>query len=266
MIDQFGTRSVQEYLLPILDTIDRICRENHIEYSLMGGGLLGAVRHGGFIPWDDDLDIVFSRQEYQRFLKVCEAQLPPEYMIFASIWVKRITRKDNDRIREEEGCVDLFVFDNVPDHPLKRNVKHLLLKVLQGMIKEHPRYTGMSVFHRCAVAATHIVGLLFPREVKLKLYSLVSQWGNDKESRYVNNYVTYYSMISTQRYEKRATLEFMDSYFEGRKVRIFKDYDSILTTQFGNYHVLPPENERRPKHLKNVQCIFSPHGDDIKLF
>lgn len=67
MTDQYGTKSVQEYVLPILETIDTICRENHIEYSLMGGGLLGAVRHGGFIPWDDDLDIVFSRQEYQRF-------------------------------------------------------------------------------------------------------------------------------------------------------------------------------------------------------
>ncbi len=98
MIDvenKYGTKDVQEYLLPILKDLDALCRENDIKYSMMGGGLLGTVRHKGFIPWDDDLDLIFDRENYDKFLKVCETKLPDEYMVTNSIWIKRITRKDN---------------------------------------------------------------------------------------------------------------------------------------------------------------------------
>ena len=144
MIDvenKYGTKDVQEYLLPILKDLDALCRENDIKYSMMGGGLLGTVRHKGFIPWDDDLDLIFDRENYDKFLKVCETKLPDEYMVTNSIWIKRITRKDNPRLKEEEGCIDLFVFDNVPDDSFKKKTKNLKLMILQGMMKVNIPYT-----------------------------------------------------------------------------------------------------------------------------
>ena len=249
-MDPYGTREVQNYLIPILEVVDKICRENHIEYSLMGGGLLGTVRHQGFVPWDDDLDVVFSRPEYDRFLEVCKTQLPSEYRMFTTIWVKRITRNDNPWFPDDVGCLDLFVFDNIPDNMLVREIKHFLLKMLQGMMKEKPRFDNMSLFHKFAVMVTYVLGQIFPKELKREIYSAISQWGNGSDSRYVNNYVTYFNMISSKKYEKRATQEYMDAEFENRTVRIFKDYDSILKTQFGNYHILPPEEVRRPTHMK----------------
>lgn len=247
--DVYGTRQVQEYLLPILMEIDKLCRRNGIEYSLMGGGLLGAVRHKGFVPWDDDLDIIFDRQNYTRFLEIVKTQLSPEYTMIGSIWVKRITRKDNPRIDEEEGCIDLFVFDNVPENRLIAALKNLSLKTLQGMLKVKVHYDGFSLSKKAMIFVTHLMGKLLSKNTKLKLYDWVSQWGNGSPTRKVNNYVTYFHMISSMKYEADRIHSFIDAEFEGLRVRIFENYDHILTTQFGDYMTPPPMEKRVPTHI-----------------
>ena len=74
-------RRLQLMQLEILKVIDTICQKHQIAYSLYGGTLLGAIRHKGFIPWDDDLDICMSRTEYERFLRVWEEEKPQGYLI-----------------------------------------------------------------------------------------------------------------------------------------------------------------------------------------
>ena len=70
--------AVKQLELSILKYIDRICRKNGIEYSICGGTMLGAIRHGGFIPWDDDIDINFTEEEYFKFIHACEKDLDTE--------------------------------------------------------------------------------------------------------------------------------------------------------------------------------------------
>ena len=73
-------KRIHEEILKVMDEIDRICRDQGLQYYLIGGTLLGAVRHGGFIPWDDDLDIAMPREDYETFLAICPSVLPP-YLI-----------------------------------------------------------------------------------------------------------------------------------------------------------------------------------------
>ena len=78
-------RLLQMIELEILTEIDRICRKNNIHYSLTGGTLLGAVRNGGFIPWDDDADISMLRSEYRKFQKACKTDLDEDRFYFQDI-------------------------------------------------------------------------------------------------------------------------------------------------------------------------------------
>ena len=117
--------------LEVLHQIDDICKRNDIEYFAHGGTLLGAIRHGGFIPWDDDIDIEMGRLDYERFLKIAENELPREYVIMNaatdSEWEGYFSRVINtekiplkgERLREFHGfpfCVgvDIFPIDYLP--------------------------------------------------------------------------------------------------------------------------------------------------------
>ena len=253
--DKYGTRQVQRYLLPMLVDIDAFCRANNIEYSLMGGGLLGAVRHQGFVPWDDDLDIIFTRENYEKFIRLAPEKLT-NYCLVGSIWVRRITLKDNPHADTEEGCIDLFVFDNVPDSNWKAALKNLLLKTLQGMLKQKVKYKKYSLSQKILAFGTYCVGRLFTYKFKLYLYDSVSKWGNGKPCKKVNNYVTYYSMISSMKYDADKINRYMDAEFEGKTVRIFKEYHHILTTQFGDYMTPTPEGKRMPTHINVKNTYF----------
>ena len=72
---------VQKHLFEILREFHRICKKHNIKYTLEGGTLLGAVKYGGFVPWDDDLDVVMLRDEYEKFLEVCKTELSDKFFI-----------------------------------------------------------------------------------------------------------------------------------------------------------------------------------------
>ena len=247
----YHTEEIQSYLLSIMVDLDRFCRENKIRYSLFGGGLLGAVRHKGFIPWDDDLDIIFDRENFERFMSLL-SRLPEQYTVTSDIWVRRITRKDNPRINERIGCIDLFVFDNVPDSAFFAKLKNLTLKIIQGMMKGKLRYRDFGFIQKIQVWGTHVLGKLFTYPAKLRMYDRVSQWGNKKPTKYINNYVTYYDMISKMRYSPQVLDGFKDMEFEGHMFSVLSHYDLALRTQFGNDYMTPIAEEfRTQKHLNS---------------
>ena len=84
-MEQKTLEKLQMTELEMLKELDRICRENHIPYILDGGTMLGAVRHSGFIPWDDDMDIWMKRDDYMRFLQVAPRELPEGYLLHSPL-------------------------------------------------------------------------------------------------------------------------------------------------------------------------------------
>lgn len=114
---------LQKVELEMLIEIDRICRKNNIKYSIMYGTLLGAVRNGGFIPWDDDCDIMFKRNEYEKFF-LQEHRTDPNYLFGYGKLRRKNTvfrRKGQGHINQRDGIfMDLFIYDNIPDGTIGR--------------------------------------------------------------------------------------------------------------------------------------------------
>ena len=135
-------RQLQMTELEMLIEVDRICRKYDIRYSLDGGTLLGAIRHNGFIPWDDDADVVMLRSEYDKFYKACLKELDTEKFFLQEYrtdsqyrWgYSKMRRNGTVFLREgqehvkcnQSVFIDIFIYDNVPDHIVIRRL-HLFL-------------------------------------------------------------------------------------------------------------------------------------------
>lgn len=249
--DKYGTTEIHQYLCGMMDDIDAFCKKKRILYSLSGGTFLGAVRHKGFIPWDDDMDIMFDRKNYRRFLKAVNSGELPGYKIVGKTWVKRVTRRDNPNAAKEEDCIDLFVFDNVPSDPIIAKIKLLILKMLQGMMKDKPDYERFSLKYKILIFVTSTMGKLFPQKFKQDAYDMVSCIGNgDKSSDKINIYNTYFKQIGTLKFESSILKKYRYADFGGRRFMVLKDHDGYLRELYGDYMKLPPENDRKPLHRK----------------
>ena len=133
MNEPFDLRTFQLRLLDILTEVDKACQTHHIRYYLVAGTLLGAVRHKGFIPWDDDIDIAMPRPDYERFLRHAHEWLPaplevvaPEYtkhypFAFAKVQDSHTTLLERRKLQYIGGlCIDIFPLDGLPSGQLKQ--------------------------------------------------------------------------------------------------------------------------------------------------
>ena len=133
-------RKLQLMELEMLIEVDRICRKYDIQYFLDGGTLLGAVRHDGFIPWDDDADIIMLHEEYEKFYNACKKELNTERFFLQDyrtdkhyLWgFAKMRRNGTTFLREGQEhvkchtgvCIDIFYCDNVPDNPMLRRLHY----------------------------------------------------------------------------------------------------------------------------------------------
>lgn len=236
---------LQERLLEALSEFDRICTEVGCRYSLMCGTLLGAVRHKGFIPWDDDVDIVMYREDYDRFREYCftSATMGNTYLDEKDTWVPRI-KIDNSK----EVFVDIFILDKIaPDDKTQKRTL-LKLKILQGMMKKDIVYSRYNILNKIRIFATHVMGLPFTFDWKYKQYHSLSQkYNRMNTTRY---YIAdgAFSVISIV-WDKSEFSDFIRVPFRSKEFMITKQYKSVLTKLYGpTYMQLPPEKDRIPKH------------------
>ena len=139
-------KKIQEIVFRIMCDIDDFCKENGIRYYLSGGTCLGAVRHGGFIPWDDDGDLMMPRRDYERFLDLFPRQFSGKYGIgafslnpkwqrqYARVWDLRTIWKSTNLDDITMGVfIDIFPIDGLPNGELRRKVYYGRLKLLSAM-------------------------------------------------------------------------------------------------------------------------------------
>lgn len=246
--NEYGTKSVHKDLLVIMKEVHTFLEEQGIPYSLAYGTLLGAVRHKGFIPWDDDIDIMMTREALETFLAVSHKL--EGYVVLRELWVYRVRKVTEEPREGYDPTLDIFVIDNVPDKKGARKRKTFKLKLLQGMIRLKPDYANAkySRAYKLCLGATHMLGKLFTNKWKLKKYDAISARGNEKPTAMQACFNA--SFQSLTRYFKSGIMSETElAPFDTEQFRIIKAYDEYLTVVYGDYMTPPKEEDRIPQHL-----------------
>lgn len=246
---QYGTYEKQETLLSMMKDIDLLLSRNEITYSLCGGTLLGAVREDGFIPWDDDIDIMVNRKNYNRIISLfSHLGDSTNYCLRRYLWIDRIQRKDDLRGGLYADTIDVFVMDNCPNNEIIRKLKIFLIKMLQGMMKEECDLSDYTLFYKSCLLITRVMGKPFSEERKFKWYHRIAQIGNRKKTDYMTGYTDLFKLLSL-RYSGKLFDSIVKHKFEDIELPITAEYDSYLSTQYGDYMTPPKQEDRNPIHL-----------------
>lgn len=281
---EYDLTKAHQASLKILKEIDRICRKYKIQYMLDAGTLLGAVRHQGFIPWDDDADIVFTRRNYEAFMKVVRRELPDTMELLmpwdfqkgraffdftARIYYKNSRiHEDSPETRYYEGkmnhlWVDLFTLDVLPQNKLSSSLTLLLHKTIYGMAmghRYHLDFSKYSMFHKLAVGGLSAAGRLVPLKFLFWLQRTVALKDQRCRSslRYYSNYQPDYLYVTLQ---KEWCEQVTDVAFCDTKLMAPKHWDEVLTWIYGDYKKLPPKEQRVPGHSTAQIQVFDQEED-----
>ncbi len=261
--------SIDEYkgkVLEVLVKIDKICRENNIEYYLGYGTLIGAIRHNGFIPWDDDADIIMLRAEYDRLR---EAINSGDYGIrFIDISNNQNTiypfgkvcdtqthlHEKNFRAVEGYGAfVDVFPLDFLPEDAIERAKLCKRTRTLARIIT-HSARTGYE--------KTGSVSLNVKRSIAMHLFRLLNTGKLvrmlDNQLREINKSATQIVGLPWDRGELSYPRTYFESHeeheFEGHLLYIPVKFDEILRSNYGDYMQFPPEEQRKYSH--SLECYI----------
>lgn len=253
-------RKLQLTQLEILKVFDQFCKRNDLKYSLYAGSLLGAVRHKGFIPWDDDLDVCMARSDYERFLTLWEANPTNGYILqnkenskyFDQSFTK--IRKDHTTFLQDEWEIgnhhtgiflDVFPIDRIP----KTNIARLVFKwncmKYQLLTREFiPKKSNILV-----KVGSALILFFTPKSKRMdtrsKLLKKITKYGDDisLQTISIETMSTIQLPLSVDLLENYITLPFEDGNF-----MCFARWDDYLKRTYNDYMQYPPEEDRSWKH------------------
>lgn len=246
--------------LYILNEIKRICDLHNIHFFLDCGTLIGAVRHGGFIPWDDDIDIGMLREDYERFLALASKELRndffidnystnPDYaLLFSKVRLKGtryIEAKGNETARHNEIFVDVFPYYAISDDEKERKKEGLKMGILAQAIMAKSGYRvwkGDKFLKRLKFIPTDIIGMLCTKEgLYKKTNKLFTRHNGTKcvciQDGSKKSYLRWYI-------PREYLTELVEGTFEGHGFPIPKEYDKYLTIAYGDYMTIPPVDQQ----------------------
>ncbi len=271
-------KRLQETQIKILEEIVRICDKYHLQYFLIYGTLIGAIRHRGFIPWDDDLDIGMPRVDYEKFIQVAKNELKEEYYLQNTdtepeYWQSFAKVRKNGTLFEEASVsgmsdnihkgifVDIFPIDYVKKNKgFFVHMQFILAKAINETMyykagvfakKEKLRYKNLDILLK------H-----FSMKTLCNMQKKVASMQNQKKSK-------YFADFNSSRHYLEAIfpldyfIPFQDGEFAGRQFKIPKEYDKYLRTVYGDYMKLPREEER--VNHRTLRIIFDTTKENSRL-
>lgn len=265
--------------LDIVKDVVNICAKYGLTYYMLGGTMLGAIRHKGFIPWDDDIDLGMPRQDYETFLSIAPKELNKHLKLINyktdadyHYYITRIqdvdTKVIETRYAKEGGythvSIDIFPLDGSPNNRLLRRIYYLRVLCHRGMMALHykngidpDRKRGKleKIFLKVMkiLPTDKLFNAYKQKTIIDRILKKYSMWNSKVSGNIMGAYRTV-EMIPTSWYGKDSFYQFEDI-----KLRGLKEYDKYLTHLYGDYMKLPPEGSRKI-HFKIIEV----HGQSVE--
>lgn len=249
-------REIQIKILDIMKFIDKLCRDNGIVYYIMGGTALGAIRHGGFIPWDDDLDIFMTPKEYAKFKEVFESvkdenfvlqewKTTPNYLEYAKIRMNGTTFIEKhflDRKDMHQGIyVDIMILHKVPNNRLIQKIVYFKSKFVTLYALSQRNWKPKSKGQALILAS---LKLLPCRWLTKQFYKHIYKY-DDLERDFKYCYWITPAKFKNGLFEASFFLNPIDIVFEDTKLLGSEKIKDYLEYRYGNYMQLPSEEQRK---------------------
>ncbi len=256
-------RQAQLKMLRMLEVVDAICTKHCLDYWLDAGTLLGAVRHQGFIPWDDDMDIAMPRKSYETFLRVAPQELPdfmwlqtshtdPGYFNMAtplkirdrsSRYIEKHERGDEPYV---QGIfIDVFVYDTMPEKSKQRKRYKFLAKKISRLL--NAKYSAVNTGHHANFYK--IIAQFLPKSLLEFLLQQIITSANNSGSPYLGR---GYNCVGKNFLKQEDIYPIQRAAFETGLFNIPNNAPEILTQQFNEYLIIPPVNQQVMRHCKEL--------------
>lgn len=275
-IDGATLRKIQMIQVEMLEEVDRICKKCGIHYNIIAGTLLGAVRHGGYIPWDDDADVAMLREEYEKFRKACRTELDISRFEFQDDrrtkgyrWgYGKLRRKNTLFLREYQEhmpyfqgiFIDIFPLDSVPDNYILRSLKNFECFCVRKLLWSR---VGKTADKRIYMRLWFSLLDKIPEKKVLRYYHGMIRRAYGKKTRMVR-ILTFPAPNSEYGYLRSWYENSQDTMFEGRCFQGIRDYDSYLSFKFGDYMTLPPVEKRKVHPVSAIKMVDAEKYKDVK--
>lgn len=251
---------VRRVQMEVLQEFHNFCTSNQLNYSLCAGTLLGAIRHKGYIPWDDDIDVMMPRRDYQKLLEIFQSDTctlyhyakQKSYMIsYAKISDNKTYVIEDVVYKSDYGIdIDIFPLDFFPDTIEESKKWSRCLGYYKDIrdVKNIKLSRKRSITKNITLAFLRLFAAPIPMKWLVRKVDIISQKYASKTDGYLGNMTNGYRM----RERNPMAEKLIDVEFEGRLFKAIDNYDVYLTGLFGDYMKLPPKEERVSHHAYNA--------------